>query len=155
MKWLNLDLPNLTSIINSYGCSFCEPRSVRLESILKYWISIWSRYFESSKCQSISFIRESSKEINIEYCLIDLISFIDVSSILADRVKIKHWFHYWIYIIDLFPFHSNNQFITIIIPFNTFLLTLFVQNPLSTFLRHSFIIQSSFDSLPSTQTKLV
>ena len=124
MKWLNLDLPNLTSI-NSDGYSFCNPRSVRLESILKYWKLIWSRYSESSKCQSTSFIRICSKEINIEYCLIDLISFIDVSSILADRVKINqwYWFQYWIYIIDLFSFHSSNQFTTIIIPFNTHSLT--------------------------------
>ena len=145
MKWLNLDLPNLT-FINSGGNSFECPHSVTLESILKYWISIWSRYSESSKCRSTWFILVCSKEINIEYCLIDLNSFIDVSSILPDLVKIKHWFQYWIYIIDLFPFHSSNQFTTIIIPFNTFFLILFVQNPLSTFLRHSFIIQSSFDS---------
>ena len=123
MKWLNLDLPNLTSFINSDWGSFRYPRSVRLESILKYWIVIWSRYSESSKCHSTSFIHVCSKEINIEYCLINFISFIDVSSILADLVKIKHWFQYWIYIIDLFPFHSNNQFTTIIIPFNTHFLT--------------------------------
>ena len=145
MKWLNLDLPNLTSIISYDWYSFKFPRSVTLESILKYWISIWSRYSESSNCQDTlrSFLW-SSKEINIEYCLIDLISFIDVSSILADLVQIKHWFQYWIYIIDLFPFHSNNRFTTIIIPFNTFLLTLFVQNPFinipSSFLYHSIII---------------
>ena len=78
----------------------------------------------------------------MEYCLIDLISFIDVSSILADLVEIDT--------------DSDSSFVTsdsdsIL----TYLLTLFVQNPLSTFLRHSFIIQSSFDSFPSTQTKLV
>ena len=150
MKWLNLDLPILTSIINSYsfGGSFYEPRSVRLESILKYWKLIWSRYSESSKCLSTLFIQICSIEINIEYCLIDLISFIDVPSILADLVKINQWFQYWIYIIDLFPFHSNNQFTIIIIPFNTHFLThpLCSKPPLSTFFRHSFIIQSSFDS---------
>ena len=87
MKWLNLDLPNLTSI-NSDGESFGYPRVVTLEGILKYWILIWSRYSESSKCQSTLFIRESSKEINMEYCLIDLISFIDVSPILGNLVEI-------------------------------------------------------------------
>ena len=144
MKWLNLDLPNLTSIINSHGMSFCNPHSVILKSILKYWILIWSRYSESSKCRSIYAIHECSKEINIEYCLIDLISFIDVSRKLGRLVKINHWFQYWIYIIDLFPFHSNNQFTTIIISFNTHLLTLFVQNPFinipSSFLYHPIII---------------
>ena len=35
------------------------------------------------------FIPESSIEINFEYWLIDLISFIDVSSILADRIEIN------------------------------------------------------------------
>ena len=156
MKWLNLDLPNLTSIINSYGFSFCWPLSVTLESILKYWISIWSRYSESSKCQTTCFIQESSKEINIEYCLIDLISFIDVSPILADLVKIRQWFQYWIYIIDLFPFHSNNQFTTIIIPFNTHFLSYPLCskpliNILSSFPYHSIIIWLFL----STQTKLV
>ena len=155
MKWLNLDLPNLT-YINSVRSSFFQPRSVTLESILEYWILIWSRYSESSKCRSTWFILVCSKEINIEYCLIDLISFIDVSPILADRVKINQWFQYWIDIIDLFPFHSNNQFTTIIISFNTHFLTHpLCSIPFSTFLRHSFIIQSSFDSFPSTQTKLV
>ena len=156
MKWLNLDLPNLTSIDNSDRWSFCNPRSVTLESILKYWILIWSRYSESSKCQTTLFTLESSIEINIEYCLIDLISFIDVPSILAWRVKIKQWFQYWIYIIDLFPFHSNNQFTTIIIPFNTHFLTYpLCSKPLinipSSFLYHSIIIWLFL----STQTKLV
>ena len=106
MKWLKIDLPNLTSIITSGVWSFNFPRSVRLDSILKYWILIWSRYSESSKCRSTCFILVCSIEINIEYCLIDLISFIDVSSILADLVKINQWFQYWIYIIDLFLFNS-------------------------------------------------
>ena len=144
MKWLNLDLPNLTSINSDEG-SFYWPHSVRLESILKYWISIWSRYSESSKCQSALLIPGSSKEINIEYCLIDLISFIDVSSILADLVKIRQLFQYWIYIIDLFPFHSNNQFTTIIIPFDTYFLSYPLCskpliNILSSFIYHSIII---------------
>ena len=103
MKWLNLDLPNLTSIISSNGMSFWNSRSVRLESILKYWILIWSRYSESSKCQTTYFIQECSIEINIEYCLIDLISFIDVSrKLLADPVQINQWFQYWIYKINCF-----------------------------------------------------
>ena len=146
MKWLNLDLPNLTSINSySYGISFYSPRSVRLESILKYWKLIWSRYSESSKCRSTLFILVCSMEINIEYCLIDLISFIDVSSILADLVQIRQWFQYWIFIIDLFPFHSNNQFTTIIIPFNTYLLTYPLCskpliNILSSFIYHPIII---------------
>ena len=88
LKWLNVDLPNLTSI-NSRGDSFWYPRSVTLESISEYWILMVFRYSKSSKCQATLFIRESSIEINFEYCLIDLISFIDVPSILADRVEIK------------------------------------------------------------------
>ena len=46
------------------------------------------RYSKSSKCQATLVIPESSIEINFEYCLFDLISFIDVSSILADLVEI-------------------------------------------------------------------
>ena len=88
MKWLNLDLPNLTSIINSDGGSFSSPCSVTLESILKYWKLIWSRYSESSKCQTTWFIQESSIEINIEYCLIDLISFIDISTQIRNIVPL-------------------------------------------------------------------
>ena len=33
---MNVDLPNLTSIINSEGWSFRNPRSVTLESISEY-----------------------------------------------------------------------------------------------------------------------
>ena len=91
MKWLSLDLYSLTSLINSDWWSFYEPRLVTLESNWKYWILIWSRYSAHSKCQTSWGIWESSKENNIEYCLIDLISFIDVSSILADLVKVLPW----------------------------------------------------------------
>ena len=92
---MNVDLPNLTSI-NSKGNGFYYPRSVILESISEYGILMVFRYSKSSKCQSTCFsmevsIPESSIEINFEYCLIDLISFIDVSPILADLVYyIKH-----------------------------------------------------------------
>ena len=90
-KWMNVDLPNLTSIISSgLGCSFCYPRSVTLESISKYRILMVFRYSKSSKCPILYWLESSipvySIEINFEYCLIDLISFIDVSSILAYRV---------------------------------------------------------------------
>ena len=47
------------------------------------------RYSKSSKCQTALFIQVRSIEINFEYCLIDLISFIDVSSTIADLVEIK------------------------------------------------------------------
>ena len=83
-----VDLPNLTSI-DSRGISFSNPRSVTLESIYKCWILILFRYSKSSKCQAIWFIPESQIKNNFVYCLIDLISFIDVSPILADLTKIK------------------------------------------------------------------
>ena len=38
-KWLNVDLPNLTSI-KSVGESFYNTRSLTLESIYQYWILI-------------------------------------------------------------------------------------------------------------------
>ena len=38
------------------------------------------RYSKSSKCQATKCIPECSIEINLEYCLLDLISFIDVST---------------------------------------------------------------------------
>ena len=146
MKWLNLDLPNLTSIINSDWYSFCCPHSVILESILKYWILIWFRYSESSKCRSTWFILESSIKINIEYCLIDLISFIDVSSILADLVKIDHWFHFWIYLIDLFPFHSIQTINSLQSSFHS-ILAYFLTYPLcsKSLYQHSFVIPLSFN----------
>ena len=87
---MNVDLPNLTSIDNSQGGSFWYPRSVTLESISDYWILIVFRYSKSSICQTISFIPKSSIKINFEYCLIDLISFIDdVSSIFADLIHLQ------------------------------------------------------------------
>ena len=76
---MNVDLPNLTSII-SEGSSFEKPRSVTLESISEYWILIVFRYSKSSKCQATKCIPECSIEINLKYCLLDLISFIDVST---------------------------------------------------------------------------
>ena len=80
MKWFEMifcvDLPNLTSIINSQGWSFCNPRSVTLESISKYWILILFRHSKSSKCQSAWFIRGSSIEINFEYWLFVWFDFI-------------------------------------------------------------------------------
>ena len=51
-KWLNIDLPILTSVINSGGESFEYPRTVNMESIIKYWILIAYRYSKSSDCQS-------------------------------------------------------------------------------------------------------
>ena len=97
---MNVDLPNLTSIINSRGDSFHWPRLVTLESISEYWILMVFRYSKSSKCQSTWWlflsIRVCSIEINFEYCLIDLISFIDVSpsstkSIILICSVIIHW----------------------------------------------------------------
>ena len=86
---MNVDLPNLTSIISSEGCSFEYPRSVTLESISEYSLLTVIRYSNSSTCYSTIFIQESSIDINFEYWLIDLTSVIDdVSSILADLVKI-------------------------------------------------------------------
>ena len=87
---MNVDLPNLTSIYSQWpGSSFYWPYSVTLESISEYWILMVFRYSKSSKCQTAWFIQVRSIEINFEYCLIDLISFIDVSSTLADLVEIK------------------------------------------------------------------
>ena len=89
LKWLNVDLPNLTSI-NSERLSFEYPCVVTLESIIEYWILIVSRYSKSSKCQTTLFIQVCSIKISFEYCLIDLISFIDnVSSILSDLVHLQ------------------------------------------------------------------
>ena len=85
---MNVDLPSLTSI-NSVKDSFELPRSVTLESITDYWILMVFRYSKSSICQAIFVIPVCSIEISFEYCLIDLISFIDVSYILADLVEIS------------------------------------------------------------------
>ena len=73
---MNVDLPNLTSIINSEGGSFYCPCSVTLESISEYWILIVYRYSKSSKCQSTQFIPMGSIEINFEYWLFDWFDFI-------------------------------------------------------------------------------
>ena len=90
---ISIDLPKLKTI-DSRGWSFHEPRSLTLESISENWILMVFRYSKSSKCQATlwlvwSSIPGSSIEINFEYCLIDLISFIDVSPILADLVEIN------------------------------------------------------------------
>ena len=47
------------------------------------------RYSKSSKCQATQFIPMGSIEINFEYCLIDLISFIDISTQLRNTVPIS------------------------------------------------------------------
>ena len=52
LKWMNVDLPNLTSIDNSEGDSFYYPHSLTLESISEYWILMLFRYSKSSNCQS-------------------------------------------------------------------------------------------------------
>ena len=73
---MNVDLPNLTSIINSEGYSFYLTRSVTLESISEYWILMVFRYSKSSKYQATWFILECSIEINFEYWLFDWFDFI-------------------------------------------------------------------------------
>ena len=101
MKWWNVDLPNLTSIISSGGYNFYNPRSVTLESsfvltTLKY------RYSKSSKCQFSSFIPVCSIENNQEYWWIELIWFIhrcifqthwsnQIISQLSHRRECKKW----------------------------------------------------------------
>ena len=48
---MKIDLPNLTSVINSKGgYCFSNPRSVTLESISNYRILIEFRYSKSSTC---------------------------------------------------------------------------------------------------------
>ena len=48
---MKIDLPNLTSVINSKGgYSFYKHRSVTLESISNYRILIEFRYSKSSQC---------------------------------------------------------------------------------------------------------
>ena len=88
IEMISIDLPNLKTIDSKWD-SFQQPRSVTLESISEFWTLFLFRYSKSSNCQSTWFIPESSIKINFEYCLIDLISFVDVSSILADLVQIK------------------------------------------------------------------
>ena len=108
---MNVDLPNLTSIINSDGYSFYYPRNVTLESISEYWILMLYRYSKSSKCPIPYWLYSSipicSMEINFEYWLIDFISSIDVSSILADLVPWSNqWFKHWIYTLHSIPLRS-------------------------------------------------
>ena len=79
-----------------------------LESIFEYWILIVFRYSKSSKCQATWFIPICSIEINFEYSLIDLIWFIDVSSILDNRVtECKEKTEVHIYSEDKNPTHSD------------------------------------------------
>ena len=102
-----VDLPILTSI-TSEEFSFEYPRVVILESISEYWILIVFRYSKSSKCQATWFIPICSIEINFEYSLIDLIWFIDVSSILDNRVtECKEKTEVHIYSEDKNPTHSD------------------------------------------------
>ena len=85
---MNVDLPNLTSI-NSEGFCFYNTRSVTLESISEYWILIVSDIPNLRKVSLPgSFRYTQSQSISSIDCLIDLIPFIDVSSILADHVQI-------------------------------------------------------------------
>ena len=86
---MNVDLPNLTSIDNSGGYSFSNPRSLTLESISEYWVLTIFRHSKSSTCQSSQCIPECSMEINFEYWLIDLFSFIDISTQLSNTVPIN------------------------------------------------------------------
>ena len=51
-------------------------------------ILIVFRYSKSSKCQSTLFIPDISIEINFEYCLIDFISFIDISNHLMNSLPL-------------------------------------------------------------------
>ena len=92
MKWLNVDLPNLTSI-NSGGASFYHPRSLTLESISEYWT--WS-YLDIPNLQNVNlptkdgyspFKNVQSKTIKSGDWLTWFDSFIDVSSKLTDLIK--------------------------------------------------------------------
>ena len=67
-EWL--DLPNLRSIINSKGGSFCWPHSVTAKDTSEYWILIVFTYSKPSKCQAIWDIPLCTILINFEYCLI-------------------------------------------------------------------------------------
>ena len=49
---------------------------------------IANRYSKSSKCQSTLFIPDISIEINFEYCLVDFISFIDISNHLMNSLPL-------------------------------------------------------------------
>ena len=84
---MNVDLPNLVSI-NIKRYSFCNPRSVTLESSSNSNMMVF-RYSKSSNGWTFWFIPVCWIKINFEYWLIHFISFIDVSSILSDFVQIK------------------------------------------------------------------
>ena len=132
---MNVDLPNLTSI-NSEWSSFYEPRSVTLEGISEYWILMVFRYSKSSKCQSTWFIRECSFDINFEYCLLNLIWFLDVPSILADLVDwINLYFQHGISTLHFISYYS----IGLSLFFQCFFVSIFVPDPLSSFFVHSLI----------------
>ena len=91
MKWFEMicfvDLPNLTSI-TSGGSSFRWTRLVTLESISQYKILM---LLDVPNLQNVdlpnSFKSIGSKSISSIDCFIDLISFLDVSPILANLVN--------------------------------------------------------------------
>ena len=151
MKWTNIDLPKLTSI-DSAGWSFYNPHSVILESISEYWLLNVFRYSKSSKCQSTWFIPLCSIEINFKYCLLNLIWFLDVPSILADLVDwINLYFQHGISTLHFISYYS----IGLSLFFQCFFVSIFVPDPLSSFFVHWFSIQSSIVSLPSYQIQIV
>ena len=136
---MNVDLPNLTSLINSNGWSFYNTRSVTLESISEYWTLIVFRYSKSSKGQSTWFIRVYSVTINFEYWLFDWFDFI-YRCFFHSRWSCtnRKWFHiYWFWFWFWFLFWYLFWFWVVIlaldlyIPFNAhciinaFLLCLF------------------------------
>ena len=85
LKWMNVDLPNLTSI-TSEGSSFDNPRSVTLESISDHWI--WS-YLDIPNLRNVKISNNSFKKVHhpivnstILYCVLN----IDVSGLLFPKV---------------------------------------------------------------------
>ena len=147
---MNVDLPKLTSI-DSKGRSFRYSRSVTLKSISEYWILIVFRYSKSSKCQVTWFIRESSIKFNFEYCLLNLIWFIDVSPILANLVFwINLYFQHGISTLHSISYYS----IGLSLHFQSFFVSIFVPDPLSSFFVHWFSIQSSIVSFSSYQIQI-
>ena len=132
---MNVDLPNLTSI-NSRRWSFRYPRSVTLKSISQYGVLIFTRYSKSSKCQSSCFIWVGSFKINFEYCLLNLIWFLDVSPILADLVDwINLYFQHGISTLHFISYYS----IGLSLFFQCFFVSIFVPDPLSLFFVQSLI----------------
>ena len=111
LKWMNVDLPYLTSI-DSKGRSFQYPLVVTLESISEYWILIIFRYSKSSKCQATWFIPGSSIKINFEYWLFDWFDFIHrcfFHSRWSCFLNQKYFLH-WIYTV-----HSTQRSLRILL----------------------------------------